>query len=109
MNPVNATSAISQIGQLQNLNRLGSGDASSGLSQPSSTVGFGDLVNQFIEQTNVAQTQSDTAIQDFVTGKSDNVQQVVMAMANADMSFQLFMEIRNHLIDSYNELMRMQF
>jgi flagellar hook-basal body complex protein FliE len=24
-----------------------------------------------------------------------------LAMANADMSFQLFMEIRNHLIDSY--------
>jgi flagellar hook-basal body complex protein FliE len=34
---------------------------------------------------------------------------VVLAVAQADLSFQMFMEIRNKLIDNYNELMRMQF
>lgn len=107
MNPVSASSAIQKIGQAQDAIKSQSPGTSSG-----GAVGkgsFGDLVNNFIEQTNNAQVNSDTSIKDFAAGKTDNIQQVVLAMANADMSFQLFMEIRNKLIDSYNELMRMQF
>lgn len=60
-------------------------------------------------QTNDQQIQSENAIQDLVTGKTDNVQQVVMQVVKAEMSFQMFMEVRNQLIESYNEMMRMQF
>ena len=60
-------------------------------------------------QANQDQLRSDNAIQDLVKGKNDNVQQVVMQVAKSEMSFQLFMEVRNKLIESYNELMRMQF
>ena len=106
MLPVSAASAVQRIGQAQDAMK----SRSAGPAQDSVNKGsFGDLVNKFIEQTNTDQVSSDVAIQDFATGKTDNVQQVVLALANADMSFQLFMEIRNKLIDSYNELMRMQF
>ncbi|NND98560.1 MAG: flagellar hook-basal body complex protein FliE [Pirellulaceae bacterium] len=64
---------------------------------------------KLLSQTNQDQIQSDAAIQDLVTGKTDDVQQVVMQVVKSEMSFQLFMEVRNQLIDSYNELMRMQF
>ena len=67
------------------------------------------MVEQFVERTNESQLASDRSIDDLVKGKTDNVQQVVLAVANAEMSFQLFMEVRNKLIESYNELMRMQF
>ncbi|MEM7421902.1 MAG: flagellar hook-basal body complex protein FliE, partial [Pseudomonadota bacterium] len=63
----------------------------------------------FLSQTNQNQLQSNQAIEDLVQGKTDSVQQVVLAVAKAEMSFQLFMEIRNKLVESYNELMRMQF
>ena len=70
----------------------------------------GNLFSHLIEQTNADQIQSDNAIQAFVEQKpGSSVQQVVMAVAEAEMSFQFFMEVRNQLIDSYNELMRMQF
>ena len=102
MNPVAASSTVSSIasqppGQSGVVGKASSGD------------GFSKLVTGFIDETNKAQIGSDQAINDLVTGKTDNVQQVVMAVANAEMSFQMFMEIRNKLIDSYNELMRMQF
>jgi flagellar hook-basal body complex protein FliE len=71
--------------------------------------GFSKLVDSFVQQTNESQVVSDQAIDDLIQGKTDNVHQVVLAVANAEMSFQLFMEIRNKLIDSYNDLMRMQF
>jgi len=68
-----------------------------------------NVFESFLESTNLDQQTSDQAIKDLVEGKTDSVQEVVMAVAKAEMSFQLFMEIRNSLIDSYNELMRMQF
>lgn len=86
------------------------------LTTPAKTAGssaagnsFGDLVKNFVGQTNQDQLSADAAIKDLATGQTDDVHQVVMAVANAEMSFQLFMEIRNQLIESYNELMRMQF
>jgi len=107
MIPVSAASIVSQIGQLQGVSPPTG--ATPGAKPTTGKGSFGDVVSQFIQQTNQAQLESTAAVEDFATGKTDNVQQVVMALANADMSFQLFMEIRNHLIDSYKELMRMQF
>jgi len=70
----------------------------------------GNLFQQLIQQTNQDQQFSEQAIQDFIQQKpGTSVQQVVLAVAQAEMSFQFFMEIRNQLVDSYNELMRMQF
>ena len=102
MNPVAINSTISSIAS-QTPGQTGA------VGKSSSSDGFSKLVTGFIDETNKAQIGSDQAINDLVTGKTDNVQQVVMAVANAEMSFQMFMEIRNKLIDSYNELMRMQF
>lgn len=78
-------------------------------SQSQGPVSFGDLVSQFVGQTNQQQMAADQSVQQLVTGQTDDVQQVVLAVAQADLSFQLFMEIRNKLIDNYSELMRMQF
>ena len=67
------------------------------------------LFEGILEQANIDQKDSNKAIKDLIEGKTDSVQQVVMTVAKAEMSFQMFMEIRNKLIESYNELMRMQF
>lgn len=64
---------------------------------------------KLLAQASEDQSQSDVAVRDLVTGKNDDVQQVVMQVVKAEMSFQLFMEVRNQVIESYNELMRMQF
>jgi flagellar hook-basal body complex protein FliE len=72
-------------------------------------VSFGEIVSQFVGQTNQSQMAADDSVRQLVTGQTDDVQQVVLAVAQADLSFQMFMEIRNKLIDNYNELMRMQF
>jgi flagellar hook-basal body complex protein FliE len=104
MNPIAAASSIPSIQNLPGVN----GGAKTA-NAPDSSGGFSKLMDQFVQQTNDSQLASDQSIDDLVKGKTDNVQQVVLAVANAEMSFQLFMEIRNKLIDSYNELMRMQF
>ncbi len=116
MNPISAVSAFNQINQINDLGQLNHASSSTSLANKvtssgseRTTGGFGDLVTQLIQQTNSEQITADNAISDFVTGKTDNIQQVVMAMTSADLSFQFFMEVRNKVIESYNELIRMQF
>jgi flagellar hook-basal body complex protein FliE len=104
--------SINSIASIASPNTVDAASASKNLAgtAPSSNVaGFSDLMQGFLHRTNSAQVVAENAIQDFATGKNDNIQQVVLAMANADMTFKFFLEIRNKVIDSYNELMRMQF
>lgn len=108
MNPVSAISAYSKTTGASPLTG-GAGENPAARPAGKQTSNFGKLVNDFVANTNDAQQASNQAVQDLATGNTDNIQQVVLAVANAEMSFQLFMEIRNKLIDSYNELMRMQF
>ena len=71
-----------------------------------------DNRNLFIDlmaQANQDQIRSDQAIASLMSGEGQDVQQVVMEVVKAEMSFQIFMEVRNKIVDSYNELMRMQF
>ncbi len=98
-------SAIPPVGGVSKPASIQSTDIGNG---PKKTDGA-NLFEGILEQANVDQRNSDKAIKDLVEGKTDSVQQVVMSVAKAEMSFQMFMEIRNKLIESYNELMRMQF
>ena len=102
MTPVNPSAAINGVGGLQN--PAAKAGANGGQSKS-----FGDVVQQYLQQTNQNQLASQDAMMQLATGQTDNIQQVVTAVAKAEMSFQMFMEIRNHLVDAYNEMMRMQF
>lgn len=69
---------------------------------------FSQLASRFVQDANSSQLASDKAIQNFATGETDNVHDVVLSMAKADLEFRFLLEIRNRLIESYQELMRMQ-
>lgn len=103
MNPILPISGIGQGGSIQPVDVGRTNNEN--VKKPNGP----NLFEGFLESANLDQKNSDQAVRDLIEGKTDSVQEVVMAVAKAEMSFQLFMEIRNHLIDSYNELMRMQF
>jgi len=43
-----------------------------------------------------------------LSGETNNLHQAVIAMQEAGVAFSLMVEVRNKLVDSYQELMRMQ-
>jgi flagellar hook-basal body complex protein FliE len=43
-----------------------------------------------------------------ITGEATNLHQAVIAMQEAGVAFSLMVEVRNKLVESYQELMRMQ-
>jgi flagellar hook-basal body complex protein FliE len=67
---------------------------------------FTKVVNELLSHANGQQVSADNVLQDFALGKTDNLHSVMLAVAKADLSFRLFLEIRNRLTDAYQEIMR---
>ena len=65
---------------------------------------LGKLVGGVIEK----QAASSAAAADMAMGGTTPLHQVVLAGQEASVSFQLMVEVRNKLLESYQELMRMQ-
>jgi flagellar hook-basal body complex protein FliE len=77
------------------------------VSQPTSTGGvFGSVVQNFIQDTNNQQMIADQQVELLATGQSDSVHETMLALAKADLSLRVFMEVRNKVIEAYQEVMR---
>ncbi|OHE74336.1 MAG: hypothetical protein A2007_02435 [Verrucomicrobia bacterium GWC2_42_7] len=52
------------------------------------------------------QKEADAEVKNVMEGKSDNLHQSVIKMQEAGLAFSLMVEVRNNLIQSYQEIMR---
>ncbi len=68
---------------------------------------FSELLKTYIQKVDMEQHRADKMIEEFLSGKRD-VHEVVLAVEKADISFRLFMKIKDKLIEAYQEIMRMQ-
>ena len=71
-------------------------------------AGFGEVLNQFVGEVNQKQLDSTQAVNDLLAGKEIPLHQAMIAMQEAGVAFQLMVEVRNKLLEGYQELMRMQ-
>jgi len=71
-------------------------------------AGFADLLRNYVDKVDQDQRASAFAIQDLVSGKTDDVLPVVQAVAKADLSFKLLIGVRNKVIEAYKQTMNMQ-
>lgn len=70
--------------------------------------GFAQMFEKFIKGVDQKKKISKTATQDLILGRSDNIHEAVVKSQEAGVAFNLMIEVRNKLVDSYKELMRMQ-
>jgi flagellar hook-basal body complex protein FliE len=104
---------MQQSQQVSEAARTGDVDALQGTQAAQGTqavqgVGFGDLLNQFVGEVNDKQIASGQAVNDLLAGKDIPLHQAMIAMQEAGVAFQLMVEVRNKLLEGYQELMRMQ-
>ena len=71
-------------------------------------AGFEGLHKDAISSINEIQQGASQAVDALATGQSQNIHQAMIALQQADMSFQLMMAIRNKLVSAYEEIQRMQ-
>ncbi len=72
------------------------------------TKGFGDIYKDLIQNSNNLKIESDNLTEDFVAGKSDNIHEVMIAAQKSEIAITLVTEVRNRLVEAYQEFSRMQ-
>lgn len=70
-------------------------------------AGFGKMFDQLISSVNEKETEAQAITRDVLLGKNDQVHQSMIAMQEAGVAFQLMVQVRNKVVESYQELMRM--
>ena len=66
------------------------------------------MLKESVEKVDALQKQADAAIDDLVVGNSKDIVQTMIMMEKADTSFRLMIQVRNKIIQAYEEIMRMQ-
>jgi len=66
--------------------------------------GFKDVLMDEIQQVNKLQQDAQTAIEDLQTGKRNDADAVMMAKVHADTAFRMLLQVRNKLMDAYEEV-----
>ncbi len=68
---------------------------------------FRDLLFDGVNAVNEAQSSADKMSTDLATGKSENIHEVMLAVSNAELTFNLMVQLRNKALEAYQEVMRM--
>jgi len=74
----------------------------------SSTAEFSKQLNEALMRVNEMQVKADEAATKLVLGETDDLHQVTVAMEQAKLSLQLAVQVRNKIVEAYQEIARMQ-
>jgi flagellar hook-basal body complex protein FliE len=75
---------------------------------PQQESSFKNLLVEGIEQVNSMQQQADRAVEELVTGEDVDPAAVLTSIQKSDMSFRMMMQIRNKLMQAYQEIKEMR-
>jgi flagellar hook-basal body complex protein FliE len=70
-------------------------------------LGFPQVLKEVVNNTNDLQQKASVLAEKFVLGEVTDLHEVMIAAEEAGVALELVMEIRNKLVEAYQELMRM--
>lgn len=85
------------------LPKVGSGDGNTAAAGGS---GFAAALGKVVEAVESTESQANTAVSGMLSGRTD-VHDAMIALQRADLTLQFSVQIRNKLVQAYNEIMRM--
>ena len=65
---------------------------------------FRELMVKNLERVNQLQQDASAAIEDLNTGKRDDLETVLMATQKADTAFRMLLQVRNQVMNAYDEI-----
>lgn len=99
---------------MDNINRI---DKIKGLSSESSGIkkqknknvpSFKETLESFLKDVNSMQLKAGESIEKMMSGEITDVHQVMATVEEANVAFNMMMEIRNKVMDAYQEIMRLR-
>ena len=71
-------------------------------------AGFGGWFAQELGAVNTSLIEADNEVRKLAAGEVASLHEVMIHMEETKLSFQLLAQVRNRLLDAYQEVMRMQ-
>ncbi len=101
---------IKDITQFPGIAGLGS------VEQPAKSIGksesgsgsFASVLQKSLNEVNDLQQKADASIAALASGEKVSMHETMIAMEQADVSFRLMMQVRNKIVEAYQEILRMQ-
>jgi flagellar hook-basal body complex protein FliE len=97
--PINFSGALPPLPPV-----LPAGAETSASSRAAGGINFQDVLMKSLEQVNELDRQSQSMIAGALTGEDYTQAEVFTAVKKADLAFRTMLQIRNKLLDAYNEL-----
>ncbi|HOJ88020.1 MAG TPA: flagellar hook-basal body complex protein FliE [Pseudothermotoga sp.] len=76
--------------------------------QKKTEADFADILKNAIEKVNQIQKNAEQMSADFALGKISNIHEVIIEAEKATIALRLTNEVRNRIVQAYQEIMRMQ-
>jgi len=78
-----------------------------GVASAGSSEGFGQQLTKMLHDAHDQQIKADDAVKNFLAGDGQDIHQVMFAMEQARFSLMSVIEVRNKLVEAYQEVSRM--
>ena len=69
---------------------------------------FSELFQSSVKQVQGYQQSAHQQVEQFLAGETEDLHKVALATQQAELSFDLFVQVRNKVVQAYQEIMRMQ-
>jgi flagellar hook-basal body complex protein FliE len=69
---------------------------------------FQDVLTNAIQSVESFGQEASSSIQRFLSGEGEELHSTIMTAQRAELSFELFQQVRNKVVSAYQEIMRMQ-
>lgn len=79
----------------------------SGSDQSQGDKGFGDMLKDMVQDVNELQGKAADSVKALTRGEVKDLHQVMIEMSKAELGFKFMMEVRNKLVEAYQEVSRM--
>ncbi|ADD69077.1 flagellar hook-basal body complex subunit FliE [Denitrovibrio acetiphilus DSM 12809] len=81
---------------------------SSQAEKPEASVDFSSMLKDALRDVNGAQIEADDAVQKVLSGETKDIESTMIALQKADVSLKMMLEVRNKIMEAYQEVMRTQ-
>jgi flagellar hook-basal body complex protein FliE len=79
-----------------------------GVEQATGGTSFAGVLKSSLTEVNQLQQKADAAITALATGDKASLHDTMIAMEQADVSFKLMMQLRNKIVEAYQEIIKIQ-
>lgn len=69
---------------------------------------FGSVLQDAMQKVNEFQQNAGQSVESFLSGETSDLHQTIMTGQKAELAFELFSQVRNKVVQAYQEVMRMQ-